>query len=288
MSPPAATAVPTPTQPARHRATIGAAITTVFLASGAVLAATGTSRIRYSADHHRTIGIWEIWIPVAVCLLATRLTPPQLPTHPPEPRADEPRREALTAVAIAVAFALAVIAFVDWYVPIKIALLAVAPALILGNRTWFAGSPRRAAYRAWWWIGPAVVTAVWLAITWLGPWARSTSGTASVAALVGALVLNVYLEERFYRGALQTRLEHVLGRWTAIGATALLWAIWHLAIHSTQRPLVDAATVIAHHGTLGLMLGYLWARYRNPWPLLAIHAGINTPLDLLGGISLAP
>jgi membrane protease YdiL (CAAX protease family) len=158
--------------------------------------------------------------------------------------------------------------------------------LVLSNRAWLVGFPQRAAYRTWWWTGPATVTAIWLAITWLGPYARTTTSTASIAVLAGALVLNVYLEERFYRGWLQTRLEHVLGRWPATGATALLWAVWHLAIHSTQRPVVDAATVIAHHGTIGILLGYLWARYRNPWPLLIIHAAINTPADLLRNISV--
>jgi hypothetical protein len=46
------------------------------------------------------------------------------------------------------------------------------------------------------------------------------------------------------------------------------------------------ATVVAHHGTIGIILGDVWARYRNPWPLLVIHAAIDTPLDLLRTTSI--
>lgn len=289
MSSPADTGLQTtPTETARRRIAVATAVLAVYVAAGAVLAATGTSRIRYSADHHRTIPVWEIWIPVTICLLAARLIPWRLPPHHLEPPADRPRREARNCVAIAAAFAVAVIAFDGRCVPIKVGFLVVAPMLVISNRAWLVGFPQQVAYRTSWWTGPAIATAIWLAITWLGPYARTTTSTASVVALAGALVLNVYLEERFYRGWLQTRLEHVLGRWPAIGATALLWAAWHLAIHSTQRPLIDTATVIAHHGTLGIMLGYLWARYRNPWPLLVIHAAINTPIDLVRGITFTP
>jgi hypothetical protein len=69
----------------------GPAVAAVFVAAATVLVATGTSRIRYSADHDRTIGVWEIAVPVAV----------------------------------------ATIAFGDWHVACKIGFLAVAPTLVL-------------------------------------------------------------------------------------------------------------------------------------------------------------
>ena len=281
MRSPAGTAVRATADPATRRRIGGAAVATVYAAAATVLVATGTTRIRYSADHERTIDVWEIWIPVAAALLVARLAPPRLPPHPPEPTADRPRREALACVAIAAGFAAAAIALQGWVIPLKIVLLAVAPTLVLSHQAWLTGFPQRDAYRRWWWAGPAVATATWLGLAWAGPYARPSTDQATLIALLAGFVVNAYIEERFYRGWLQTRLEHVYGRWTAIGAASLLWAVWHLSLHSTGRPLIDIATVVAHHGVLGLLLGYLWSRYRNPWPLLLIHAAVNTPLALL-------
>lgn len=259
-------------------------VAATFLGAAAVLAITGTWRIRYSADHDRTVGIWEVVVPVALALLAARLVPLRLPAHPPEPAADRPVREARACVALAVGFAASVIVFAEGYLVLKIAFLAVAPTLVLTHRAWLVGFPQRQAYGGWWWAGPAAAVVAWSALAWIGPFARPSTGQLSIVLLAVGLVFNAYLEERFYRGWLQTRLEHVCGRWTAIGIASLLWAAWHVAIHGTGRPLVDVAAVIAHLGVLGLLLGYLWARFRNPWPPVVLHGAINTPLPLLASL----
>jgi membrane protease YdiL (CAAX protease family) len=268
----------------RYRSLVGGAVVAAFVASAAVLAVTGTAYLRYSADHDRTVGLWEIALPVAVGLLVARFAPPGLPVHRPEPVADRPGREARACVALAVGFAISVLALEQGYVVLKIGFLALAPTLVLTHRSWLVGFPQRSAYGRWWWAGPVAAAGAWFALAWVGPFARSTTAELGFVALAVGLAFNAYLEERFYRGWLQTRLEHVCGRWTAIGLASLLWAAWHVAIHGTGRPLVDVATVIAHLGVLGLLLGYLWARFRNPWPLLAIHGAVNTPLQLLATV----
>jgi len=269
----------------RARPFAGIVVLGIYSAAGVVLLGTATSRIRYSADHDRTIGLWEVWIPVAAAILVARLVPPRLPRHEPE-AADRPRREAWQCVAIAIAFALALPILGTpppdgWYVALKLGLIAIVPSFVLTHRAWLTGFPQQHGYRHWWWTGPAAATAAWLGLAWLGPYARPSTSNATIVTLIAAFVLNAVLEERFYRGWLQTRLEHVFGRWTAIGTASLLWAAWHLALHTTDRPLVDAAAVVAHLGVLGLLLGYLWSRYRNPWALLAVHGATNAPLDLV-------
>jgi membrane protease YdiL (CAAX protease family) len=159
---------------------------------------------------------------------------------------------------------------------LKVGLLAILPALLIRSGAGWTVPP------GWWhWAGPAVATGGWLALAWLGPFARPFEGDAPLVAVIGAFLLNSVLEESFYRVTLQTRLERVVGRWPGIAAAALLWAAWHVAIQGTDRPEVDLATVVAHQGALGLFLGYLWSRYRNPWALFIVHGAINAPLALL-------
>jgi membrane protease YdiL (CAAX protease family) len=83
------------------------------------------------------------------------------------------------------------------------------------------------------------------------------------------------LEEVFYRAWLQTRLEVLYGRWPAIMVSSLLFALMHSSRIDAADPLLGLATIIAFQGVFGLMLGYLWARYRNFWVIVFIHVVTN-------------
>ncbi|WP_201761489.1 MULTISPECIES: CPBP family intramembrane glutamic endopeptidase [unclassified Nonomuraea] len=86
----------------------------------------------------------------------------------------------------------------------------------------------------------------------------------------------------FYRAWLQTRLEVLYGRWPAIIAQALLFALMHSFHLNSDAPLTSLATIVAFQGVFGLMLGYLWARYRNIWMIFFIHTMTNLiPVPML-------
>jgi uncharacterized protein len=103
-----------------------------------------------------------------------------------------------------------------------------------------------------------------------------------LATLALVFLLNSLLEEVFYRRWLQTRWEHLLGRWPAIVLAALLWAAWHVGIAGTGDLPTDLASVFVNQGVLGLFLGYLWSRYRAMWPLLVVHSAMNAAPTLIG------
>lgn len=268
---------------------VGVACVVVFVGAAATLLVTGNTDIRYSADHERTIPIWHIWIPALVGIALTRLVPPRLPDVDPMPGtpSNQVRREALICVALAVIFALALPVLGTpvpdgWYLGLKIGLLAVIPSIVLRvGRLWGITDHRHATLGLWYWIGPGAAIGAWFALAYFGPFARSFVGEVSLIAVIGLFLLNSVLEETFYRIWLQTRLESLLGSWTGIAGAALLWAAWHMVIQGTGRPMIDIATVVAYQGVLGLFLGFLWSRYRNPWALFLVHGAINAPLALL-------
>lgn len=90
------------------------------------------------------------------------------------------------------------------------------------------------------------------------------------------------LEEVFYRGWLQTRLEMLHGRWPAVLATSLLFAFMHIERVPAGAIELGLASTIAYQGMFGLMQGYLWSRFRNIWVIIAIHIAVNLVyIDLL-------
>ncbi|WP_327588433.1 CPBP family intramembrane metalloprotease [Nonomuraea sp. NBC_00507] len=74
--------------------------------------------------------------------------------------------------------------------------------------------------------------AAWFALTEIGPFdppltqALPDPGTLAITSLATLLTASV-LEEIFYGGWLQTRLEVLHGRWPAITFSALLFAAMH-------------------------------------------------------------
>nr|WP_235733584.1 CPBP family intramembrane glutamic endopeptidase [Mycobacteroides chelonae] len=139
-------------------------------------------------------------------------------------------------------------------------------------------------------LAPIVPVVAWIALARLGPLAPPASAlsglpdpvTVAVASLITLLTAGV-LEEVFYRGFVQTRLESLVGRWPAIATASVLFAAMHIASHVHATTVaVDLATIVAVQGTFGVMQGYLWSRYRNIWAPIAIHIAVNLIyLDML-------
>ena len=115
-----------------------------------------------------------------------------------------------------------------------------------------------------------------------------SSGDLVVRVVVG-IVLPLFMagipEEVMYRAILQTRLEKLLGRISAIGITALMFTAWHLPSRyllskGVEGSAGDLGSVLIGTGipvfVVGLIFGLLWDRYRSLLPLIAAHWGIDT------------
>ncbi|MEE6258828.1 CPBP family intramembrane glutamic endopeptidase [Plantactinospora sonchi] len=272
---------------------------TLLVAAPSTLLLTGHTRIAVSADEEAgAVPLVVVVLPVLVGLLLVRLVPPGLPALP-TPLAEHRRplvRQAAGLVLVAVAFSAVSLAL--WsvpggellYGPVKLLFLLGAGWLLV--RRWPAPSPagrHRARIPArWYWLGPLPAVAAWGYLHFYSPLGgeQDLSGyeawdpvELAVAALFTFVTASV-AEELFYRVLLQTRLEALLGRWPAITATALLFAAMHVHRYGDGPFWEVTAVVLASNGGFGLFVGYLWARYRNPWWLIVVHGAVNA-LNLL-------
>ncbi len=256
------------------------------------LALTGNTGIRYSADHDGTVPMWFRWIPALVGIVLVRLAPPNAHRSPSDTRARAsmgrvPGFEATVLLAAAVLFAVT-LRLAGGGEPahtlLKLPLLLAVPAVMFGvvRHRRGAWTPPREKSGPWRRYGPTAPVVAWLALSYASPLATPPSDYALTVDLATLIVtvavvflINSLLEEVFYRRWLQTRWESILGRWPAIVLTALLWAVWHIGIHSTGRLDVDLASVFVSQGVQGLFLGYLWSKYRMMWPILVVHGAIN-------------
>lgn len=273
----------------------------LFAAAIGGLTITGHHMVRFSSD--TAAQPYPLWMPLAsslVVLLLTRWVPPKLATIDPLAGIERPRlrRETWVLAGAALAFPALVVAAMAArlsrdavYSPVKVLMLLVIP--LLACRTYRAGGAK-----ARWTIpldrtrvlAPIVPVVAWIVLARLGPLAPPPASVASlpdpvtvaVVSLITLLTAGV-LEEVFYRGFLQTRLESLVGRWPAIATSSTLFAAMHIASHVHVDTLtVDLATIVAVQGTFGVMQGYLWSRYRNIWAPIAIHVAVNLIyLDML-------
>jgi len=281
-----------------HHPTLGLGILVAGLAliAGAVLwlALNGNTGIRYSADHTDTVPMWHPWIPALAGLVLIRLLPPKT-----TPAGAVPARGGLHLQAVLLLVSATLFAAGLWlsgggepaHTLLKFILLLAVPALLF----WLSG--RDSADRsqiherpaAWRHYGPIAPVTAWLALTYTGPLAVPSSDYAAsvdlvtlVLTIVVVFSVNSLLEEVFYRRWLQTRWEHIIGRWPAIMLTSLLWAAWHVGIQGTGHLPTDLSSAIVNQGVQGLFLGYLWSRYRLMWPILVVHGAMNAARILLG------
>ncbi len=142
------------------------------------------------------------------------------------------------------------------------------------------------------WLAPIPAVVAWFCLSRISPLAPPPVPaealpdpvTLAVASLVTLLTAGV-LEEVFYRGFLQTRIESLLGRWPAIMVSSSLFAMMHLPTHLGSGPvLTEVAMILAFQGSFGVFCGYLWSRYRNIWITIGVHIIVNLAyIDLLLG-----
>ncbi|MEV0195839.1 CPBP family intramembrane glutamic endopeptidase [Nonomuraea sp. NPDC050691] len=274
-----------------------------FAAAYAWLIVTGHGVTASTDPGASELSLWGAALPPLAAMALARLVPPR--REPPSPPAtppgvrplqelpgdlllkDLPRerllKEAWALVAAAVAFAcVAPIALGDLallYPPVKVLLLLVFPLVVF--RVVRGGGPKARAIPApVTWLAPLPAVVAWFVLAKVSPLAVPLSQelpdpvTLAVASLITLLTASV-LEEIFYRGWLQTRLEALYGRWPAVMASSLLFAFMHTTHIPAAAPALGVAGIVAYQGMFGLMQGYLWARYRNIWAIILIHTLVN-------------
>ncbi|MCG5219709.1 type II CAAX endopeptidase family protein [Streptosporangium sp. KLBMP 9127] len=285
-------------RPSLHHPALGLGIlvTGIALIAGSALwlVLNGNTGIRYSADHTDTMPMWHRWIPALAGLVLIRLLPPKTTPAGGAPAGRGLHLQAIVLLTSATLFAVAL-----WlsgggepvHTLLKLSFLLAVPALLfwLSRRDSAGRGFIHEGPAAWRHYGPIVPVVAWLALTYTGPLAVPPSNYAATVDPVTLLVtfavvfvVNSLLEEVFYRRWLQTRWEHILGRWPAIVLASLLWAAWHVGIQGTGDLPADLSSAFVNQGVQGLFLGYLWSRYRLMWPILVVHGAMNAAPILLG------
>lgn len=282
-----------------------------FVAAPAVLLLTGHDTIKPSTDSDKRLSLWGALIPVLIGILLIRAVPPRAPalyTEVSDRRRLGRQAAALACIAFLWPLALFLLSAMGdqaqlvrdiWGLAKPIVFLALPWVILRVLRPREDRDPFRLR-TAWWpregwrWLAPipAVLVFSWLYV--LGPFAAPLPQPAdypdpvylAVGATLTFFTANV-LEEVFFRGMLQTRLEALFGRWPGILLASLLFAWLHLPTHGQAAsawaglPLTLGA-IVAFQGMFGLFTGYLWARYRNLWAPIAAHTAMNTlPLLLM-------
>lgn len=112
-----------------------------------------------------------------------------------------------------------------------------------------------------------------------------------IAGLLIPLVSAAIPEEFFYRYILQTRIEKVFGWIPGILLSSIMFSLFHFPsryILSTSTGAGNASsihiiisTIILPSFLIGLILGFLWYKFRNVFMLISFHYGI----DFLPGIA---
>jgi membrane protease YdiL (CAAX protease family) len=157
----------------------------------------------------------------------------------------------------------------------------------------------------WRWIGPGVFVLVYAGlILWFllfSVLGRGRGHDVSIGTLaftwVFVILAAAFPEEFLFRVLLQTRLEALLGRWNGIALAALAFGLFHFPArlplvwlpltHGSLAPAVlfTVASVVTVQGSVGVMWGYLWSRYRNAWLQVLLHTltdGIGFTLIVAG------
>ena len=265
-----------------RRIVTGAGIAVFVLAYGLLLV-TGTTEITPSRDPGApALSLWAAAIPPLAALVLAALVAPERPA--PQPLAGLPgerlRREAWTLAGAAVLLAAVLpVAGGLLYLSAKVLFLLIVPVaafrLIRGREARARAIPAPVV-----WLAPLPAVLAWFVLTQVGPFTtpftqEPPDPVTLIAGSLATLLTASVLEEVFYRAWLQTRLEVRYGRWPAIVAQALLFAAMHSGRVAADGVLLGLATIVAFQGVFGLMLGYLWARYRNFYAIVFVHAVTN-------------
>ncbi|MFD0814958.1 CPBP family intramembrane glutamic endopeptidase [Amycolatopsis umgeniensis] len=273
----------------------------VFVAAPALLLATGHDTIKPSADSAKELSLAGALIPALAGILLIH----GIPLHAPRllPEATDRRillRQATTLALIAFLWPLAlfVVSEVGYSALVRDIWALAKPLVFLVLPLVLLRTPRPDPFllrhmwrprQTWQWLAPIPAVAVfgWLSV--LGPLAPPLPSAEdypdpvylAVGATLTFFTANV-LEEVFFRGMLQTRLEALFGRWPGILLASLLFAWLHLPTHGQGSLPLTLGAIVAFQGFFGLFTGYLWSRYRNLWAPIAAHTAMNTlPLLLM-------
>jgi len=96
--------------------------------------------------------------------------------------------------------------------------------------------------------------------------------------LIGNFFQNGFFEEFLFRGALQTRLRHVLTAPWALLVQALVFGVWHLRANTAAfggDVIAGLAWCIVSQGVIGLAFGYVFHRTRNLAAPTVAHVMMN-------------
>ncbi|MFI0451250.1 lysostaphin resistance A-like protein [Actinomadura sp. 6N118] len=255
---------------------------TVFVLAFIWLLVTGHTEIAQSADPGATkASLWAAVLPPLAAVALARLVPPAREALVPlaELPGTRLRREAWALVSLAVLTVVA-LPVAGGASPLVKGFLLLPVSLMIFRMTRRGGPKARAVPAPVTWLAPLPAVLAWFLLSQVSPLAVPLTQdlpdpvTLAIGSLLTLLTASV-LEEIFYRAWLQTRLEVLYGRWPAIMASSLLFALMHSARIEADAPLLGLATVIAFQGVFGLMVGYLWSRYRNIWAIILIHTITN-------------
>lgn len=270
------------------------ALGAVFVAAIAVTIARNPAGVLVSADPgYSPVPAPMLLAPAALTIVAAARLPRGTASRHIEGR--DPLRlrwETAGLLAIAVSFPLLVpvLPRPEDYVLLKLVMFIVGPSLML----WLLARSRGSSVTirrpdvAWWVpLLPALLLGVGASVGPLSPGAPAQwpdplllIAAASATALTAGLG-----EELLYRRFLQTRLDALIGPWTAMLLTSLLFGLMHLLSHGAGPLWADAAQVIAMQGTTGIALGMMWMRWRRLWACVLAHVLLNgaaVALHLLG------
>lgn len=111
------------------------------------------------------------------------------------------------------------------------------------------------------------------------PWRRALldaprSADYWLLMAIGSFGLAPLLEELFYRGVLQGRLQQVLPPSHAILLISVLFTLSHSQYH--QPSVINLATALFVFGS-SLAFGWLYWKTGSLWPSVLLHACINVP-----------
>ena len=234
-----------------------------------------------------------VLLPTLLLITAVTFAPPRLHSEADGIDVLRPRRAAvecavLLAVAAVFPLLIPLLPLPEDYVLLKAAmLLVIAPLAMLAFARFGGGASLS-------WERPAIALPWLLVPVGIAIGADARRATDSFAALaaypmqmliVGGVATAITAgigEEVFYRRLLQTRLEALLGRWSGILLTSILFALMHLPSHGLAAGLgLGAAQVLAVQGLLGIALGWAWSRYRRLWVPILIHLSVNGTVIVL-------
>ncbi|MFC4563147.1 CPBP family intramembrane glutamic endopeptidase [Nocardiopsis mangrovi] len=299
------------------RRAIVAAGAALLVASAVLLYATGHTVVPGSEDY-RPGPVWRVWVPVVAAMVAIRLVPWTTPSGPVDERLRGkmrgrwPRLDLFVLAMCLLGFAAAdpvlesVLHVISTaltplsYFLAKAFFLFLVPVMLVGGfgvLRYDSGPdlPRLSlrVSEGWRWGGLAAIAVY--ALVAVSPWAVQppmAGGTVpdrftAVLVITISLLSSPILEEIFYRGMLQTRLEFVLGRWPGIVAASFAYSLFSLVGSGVPNGFpVALAMSVCVQGVAGVMFGYLWTRYRNMWLNIVLHSFITllapVPLSFWG------